>query len=88
VSDSLRAIILFVGGACVMGAAGGLLLPGKPHVMAVVLPLWGAAVAWDGVRRASKLRQERQARGQCVACGYDLTGNVSGTCPEGGTAKP
>jgi hypothetical protein len=22
--------------------------------------------------------------GQCPACGYDLTGNVSGTCPECG----
>ena len=32
-------------------------------------------------------RQWRRARGQCLSCGYDLTGNVSGECPECGTAK-
>jgi len=26
----------------------------------------------------------RRARGACLACGYDLTGNVSGRCPECG----
>jgi hypothetical protein len=26
----------------------------------------------------------RRDRGLCPACGYDLTGNVSGTCPECG----
>jgi predicted RNA-binding Zn-ribbon protein involved in translation (DUF1610 family) len=29
-------------------------------------------------------RTERKEKGQCLACGYDLTGNVSGTCPECG----
>jgi hypothetical protein len=24
-------------------------------------------------------------KGQCLACGYNLTGNVSGVCPECGT---
>ena len=28
----------------------------------------------------------RYPRGCCQRCGYDLTGNVSGTCPECGTA--
>ncbi|GIK16556.1 MAG: hypothetical protein BroJett003_15200 [Planctomycetota bacterium] len=28
----------------------------------------------------------RQRRGVCVVCEYDLTGNVSGVCPECGTA--
>ncbi len=27
-------------------------------------------------------RYRRQRKGLCVKCGYDLTGNVSGTCPE------
>ena len=27
----------------------------------------------------------RRKRGLCVSCGYDLTGNVSGTCPECGS---
>ena len=34
-------------------------------------------------------RRDRQAarfnRGDCLHCGYSLTGNVSGVCPEGGT---
>ena len=29
-------------------------------------------------------RWRRRRRGECVACGYDLTGNVSGVCPECG----
>jgi hypothetical protein len=33
-------------------------------------------------------RQDRLRRGLCVKCGYDLTGNLSGTCPECGTAVP
>ena len=37
---------------------------------------------WGIPRRRRKLRR---ARGQCVTCGYDLTGNLSGVCPECGT---
>lgn len=29
-------------------------------------------------------REERRANGQCVECGYSLTGNRSGVCPECG----
>ena len=28
---------------------------------------------------------QRRLRGECVRCGYSLTGNVSGVCPECGT---
>lgn len=31
------------------------------------------------------LRRRRRVRGLCVKCGYDLTGNESGVCPECGT---
>lgn len=31
-------------------------------------------------------RLRRRRRGCCLACGYDLTGNVSGACPECGAA--
>lgn len=35
---------------------------------------------------SSGLRRQRRARlKQCLECGYDLTGNVSGVCPECGT---
>jgi len=30
-------------------------------------------------------RHRRRKRGLCVKCAYNLTGNVSGTCPECGT---
>ena len=30
-------------------------------------------------------RRSRSARGRCINCGYDLTGNFSGVCPECGT---
>ena len=30
-------------------------------------------------------RWPRSRKGRCLKCGYDLTGNVSGTCPECGT---
>jgi len=29
----------------------------------------------------------RLRRGQCIKCGYNLTGNTSGVCPECGTAR-
>lgn len=51
------------------------------HVM-----MWG--MFWSlgfsvGTREAEKMR-DRLLRGDCMYCGYDLTGNVSGTCPECG----
>lgn len=43
----------------------------------------------DGVIRW-RLNEKAYAkyRGLCVRCGYDLTGNVSGVCPECGTGMP
>jgi hypothetical protein len=39
-----------------------------------------AACIWVCLRR----RRRRRRPGCCVMCGYDLTGNVSGRCPECG----
>ncbi len=36
--------------------------------------------------RSYRLTRYRHGHGLCVECGYDLTGNVSGVCPECGTA--
>lgn len=33
-------------------------------------------------------RRRRERNGQCIHCGYDLTGNTSGKCPECGTPVP
>jgi|GEM_PF-1483814 len=36
--------------------------------------------------RGSLQRSLRRKRGLCIRCGYDLAGNVSGTCPECGAS--
>lgn len=52
--------------------------PLLPFLCAAVLPLM--LLYWR--------RQRRLRDGQCVHCGYDLRGNVSGRCPECGAAAP
>jgi hypothetical protein len=57
--------------------------------LGVTVPLWTpfllvaipTAILWWRDRR-------RFRQGHCQHCGYDLTGNVSGVCPECGTAVP
>jgi hypothetical protein len=54
----------------------------------LVVPLWlvllGFAIV-PAVRFGSQLfRRSRDATFQCRYCSYDLTGNVSGVCPECG----
>jgi hypothetical protein len=48
-----------------------------PVVLLVLIP-----ARWFSCR--TRLRR-RQVAGACLACGYSLTGNTSGTCPECGT---
>jgi len=60
----------------------------------VRVPLWFPFVAFlafpTGMFCLARLRRWRHRRcrrkGVCPRCGYDLTGNESGTCPECGTA--
>jgi hypothetical protein len=55
----------------------------------VVVPYWLpallSAIAPVLSTRARLVRSHRTRRGLCLGCGYDLTGNASGTCPECGT---
>lgn len=52
-----------------------------------IIPLWipflliGGSTAWSYWRD----RRRRFGSGRCLNCGYDLTGNVSGRCPECGS---
>jgi hypothetical protein len=48
-----------------------------PFLLVVIYP--AVALARGPIRR-----WHRRRRGSCVACGYNLTGNVSGVCPECG----
>ena len=69
-------------------------LPGSltPYWSMHLFPLWGLAAlflpgsAVLGVRVFQRVRSRlRRMRNQCLRCSYDLTGNVSGICPECGT---
>jgi hypothetical protein len=59
------------------GRSGGLVV--MPLWMLLVVVAVPTAVLWWRDRR-------RIPAGHCRQCGYNLTGNVSGRCPECGTA--
>ena len=53
----------------------------------ILVPFVVVAAVW-AVPIASRLRTWSRGRcGACVRCGYDLTGNTSGRCPECGADK-
>jgi hypothetical protein len=54
-----------------------------PHWMLVLLSAV-PSTAWLAAKTPALRRHLLAARGRCQACGYDLTGNVSGVCPECG----
>jgi len=51
------------------------------------VPLWMLFAALITPLVISVVRCARTRPGCCPACGYDLTGNTSGRCPECGTAS-
>jgi hypothetical protein len=60
----------------------------QPWLSFAALGTIGAYVAPRyGVIRPLLIRQQRQEDGLCRHCGYDLTGNVSGVCPECGSVR-
>ncbi len=75
-------------------AHGGLCPGCRDHIFVLVwsveAPTWLVATVLAvyptvAIARGPLRRWRRRKRGACVACGYDLTGNVSGVCPECGT---
>lgn len=48
-------------------------------------PLWILVLVSASAFGCALLLERRSMRGACPLCGYDLTGNVSGRCPECGT---
>jgi hypothetical protein len=76
----------------------GVAAPGPPAIRytitdrMITFPHWfpllvfTALPAWWSVARIREARRIRE--GCCKTCGYDLTGNVSGACPECGGKVP
>jgi hypothetical protein len=62
-----------------------------PHwaaiILAAILPA-ACAPRWAAAARATARRWRRGRPGACRVCGYNLTGNVSGVCPECGAPVP
>ena len=54
----------------------------KLCLLFIVLPCWRA------LRRYLRRRDDHPGDVRCSSCGYNLTGNLSGICPECGTAVP
>ena len=76
-----------VGGLGVCSAAAIAVWFDLPPIPATAFPFVVAVVAWYGWDRPTELRAARREKGLCSRCGYDLRGNVSGVCPECGTAR-
>jgi hypothetical protein len=56
-------------------------------ISVAVFPVWATTFVLAAVTVVVWRRDVRRVPvGLCVCCGYDLTGNVSGRCPECGTA--
>jgi hypothetical protein len=54
----------------------------------VFLPLWIPAVLASCAAVFFHRKSRRERDGRCRKCDYDLTGNISGVCPECGTPVP
>ena len=63
---------------------------GGKHILLFAAPFWVIVMLTGSVSLALKLlsASHRRSKGEvCRTCGYNLTGNVSGTCPECGTKR-
>ena len=62
---------------------------GETRGVVTVFPIWNpfvllAAYPTIAFVRGPMRRWRRRRKGLCIKCGYNLTGNVSGVCPECG----
>ena len=64
----------------------GFAMPGRGRTGMFHIPVWLLVVAVGFPTAVLWWRDRRSKVGFCKSCKYDLTGNVSGTCPECGTA--
>lgn len=62
----------------------------RSYVVEVVFPLWAPFIVLSiypiiAFIRGPFRRYRRRKKGLCIQCGYNLTGNTSGICPECGS---
>jgi hypothetical protein len=77
--------VLFDGGMTIRKEAGVIGQAATWLLIAVSVPVFVAFGCYQLWKAAGPdVRDERKAAGQCAGCGYDLTGNMSGECPECG----
>jgi hypothetical protein len=53
-------------------------------VSVVAITIYGLLTRYFHPRKNILRRYRRKKKGLCLTCGYNLTGNVSGICPECG----
>ena len=62
---------------------------GEQTAISLVIPLWALflpTAVLPSLWLSKRIRQcRRNKQGRCSTCGYNLTGNTSGVCPECGT---
>jgi hypothetical protein len=57
------------------------------YLLTTLIAFLFAAYPTAALIRGPMRRWKRRRNGLCINCGYNLTGNVSGVCPECGTPK-
>ena len=63
-------------------------IPGVSARLTVIIPLWLPLIVFGIPTACCWFYDRRPAKGHCQTCGYNLTGNESGKCPECATAVP
>ncbi|HEY3241813.1 MAG TPA: hypothetical protein VGM03_00550 [Phycisphaerae bacterium] len=58
-----------------------------PGTQILSVPVWLPVLILVAPTLWLWVRDRRPKPGHCQRCGYDLTGNTSGVCPECGTRK-
>lgn len=78
------ALLLFSGTATYFAARGLGIRRGTEGPLILVIFLIVVVPGWFWWRMGRAERDRRANSNQCLKCGYDLYGNVSGVCPECG----
>ena len=82
--------VLFVIGGCTAVVLTGWLVGSRVRSLLGLVFLGGMLFSYDlllrsPIRRSLRRQLWNEGLPICIGCGYDLTGNVSGVCPECGT---